>query len=372
MISRLFGVGISGPELTASERKILDRHPPRGVILFRRNIRTEDQTRQLVSELSRIGLLVFLDQEGGSVDRLRDLLGPSISFRDAASHGVARRAGELAGESCARFGFHVDLAPVVDRRIEGASADVLRDRCAGEEPAAVARAAREFLGGLHSRGVGGCLKHFPGLGRAALDTHVSLPRVPENAKERARDLEPFRRAFTSARAVMIAHAAGSDGVPASLSEKVGRRLLRGRLGFRGVVFSDDLEMGALASFGDLPRRALLACRAGCDLLFVCSRIDEYPDCVAEVGAGITRRRAAEAIARMDRYAAHLERIRRKRRPPRPLAALTRAIARLKAGGATAPGEAAGATAPKEAAGIGAPKEARGDDASRSGSAGSSA
>ena len=81
------------------------------------------------------------------MDRLRDLLGPSISFRDAASRGLARRAGELAGESCGRFGFHVDLAPVVDRRIEGASAEVLRDRCAGEDPAVVARAAREFLDG---------------------------------------------------------------------------------------------------------------------------------------------------------------------------------------------------------------------------------
>jgi beta-N-acetylhexosaminidase len=329
VISRLFGVGISGPELTPSEREILDRHPPRGVILFRRNIETPEQTSRLVAELSARGLLVFLDQEGGPVDRLRDLLGPSISFREAAARGLARRAGELAGESCARFGFAVDLAPVVDRRIEGASAEVLRDRCAGEDPAAVARAAREFLRGLHSRGVGGCLKHFPGLGRAALDTHLALPKLPENATERARDLEPFRRLAGGARAVMISHAAGRDGVPASLSGKVGRRLLRGRLRFRGVAFSDDLEMGALAAFGDLPRRALLAGRAGCDLIFVCSRIAEYPDCVAAVGEGISQRRAAEALARMDRYTAHLARLRRRRRPPRPMPALIAAIARLK-------------------------------------------
>ena len=342
MISRLFGVGLSGPELTASERRILDRQPPRGAILFRRNIETAGQTARLVSELSRRGLLVFLDQEGGPVDRLRDVLGPSISFRAAASGGLARRAGELAGESCARFGFDVNLAPVVDRRIEGASAEVLRERCAGEDPAAVARAAGEFLAGLHSRGVGGCLKHFPGLGRAALDTHVALPRLAANARERARDLEPFRRTFARARAVMISHVAGPDGVPASLSGKIGCRLLRERLRFRGAAFSDDLEMGALASFGDLPRRALLACRAGCDLLFVCSRIDEYPDCVAAVGAGISPRRAAEATARMDRYAAHLERIRRGRRPPRPLPQLIAAVAKLKAAGAAAPEGAAGA------------------------------
>ncbi len=178
MTGALFGVGLSGGSLTARERTILDRYPPRGVILFRRNIETAEQTSALVAELRGRGLLVFIDQEGGSVDRLRDVVGPSISFREAAERGVARKAGELAGEACAHLGFSVDLAPVVDRRVEGASAEILRDRCCPGTPAEIARAANDFLAGLHSRGVGGCVKHFPGLGRASLDTHRSLPLDP--------------------------------------------------------------------------------------------------------------------------------------------------------------------------------------------------
>jgi len=325
---RLFGVGIAGVELTPAERSILDRHPPRGVILFRRNLESARQTLQLTSELSRRGLLLFLDQEGGPVDRLRDLVGPSISFRQAAERGLAFEAGALAGEACRRMGFDVDLAPVVDRRIEGASALVLADRCAAGSPGEVSRAARAFLRGLHSRGVGGCVKHFPGLGRARLDTHRALPAVPSDRKELERDLEPFRRTSRLARAVMVSHLAGRDGKPASLSAAVASRMLRNRVGFSGAVFSDDLEMGALAAFGDLPERAAAASLAGCDLLFVCSRVEAYPDCVAAVEREVPRRRREQAAKRLDVYARHLAAIRRRARAPRRLPALAAAIAKL--------------------------------------------
>ena len=109
MTSRLFGVGISGLALTAAEREILDRHPPRGVILFRRNLESARQASGLAAEIRSRGALVYLDQEGGPVDRLRDLLGPSLSFFEAGRIGGARRAGELAGEACARIGVDVDL-----------------------------------------------------------------------------------------------------------------------------------------------------------------------------------------------------------------------------------------------------------------------
>jgi beta-N-acetylhexosaminidase len=330
----LFGVGLSGPTITSAERAILDRHPPRGVILFRRNIESADETSALVSEIRGRGALVFLDQEGGPVDRLREVLGPSISFREAAERGVARKAGELAGEACARLGVSADLAPVVDRRVAGASAEVLRDRCASEDPAQISRAANAFLSGLHSRGVGGCVKHFPGLGRASLDTHEELPVIPVDREQRERDLAPFRTTHRRARAVMVSHAAGPDGLPASLSRAVAHRLLRGRLLFGGAAFSDDLEMGALSAFGDLPRRCVLACRAGCDLLLVCSRIEEYPDCVAAVEQEVPSRRLAEAASRLDSYERHLRRIRRAARPPRPFQELVAAIARLRESAST--------------------------------------
>jgi len=322
--SRLFGAGIGGTELSRFEREIFEEHPPCAVILFHRNIGTADQLQRLASEVRRLAGSPWLcvDQEGGPVDRFRDLLGPSISLRAAAGGGSARRAGELAGEVCARFGIAVDLAPVVDRAVPGAAAEVLGERVAGEDPETVAAAAADFLEGLHSRGVGGCLKHFPGLGRASLDTHFALPVLAEDAGEAARDLHPFARTMEKAGAVMISHAAGEDGVPASLSRARATDLLRGRLGFAGAAFSDDLEMGALAAFGGLPERCAEAARAGCDLLFICKEIEGLPECVRAVEGEVPAERVAEASARLDQYADHLARLARSAvAPKRPLAEL---------------------------------------------------
>jgi beta-N-acetylhexosaminidase len=281
------------------------------VILFRRNLETSGQVIALTGAIG--GLpgkpWICVDQEGGPVDRFRDLLGPAISFRGASAAGAARRAGDLAGEACARLGFAVDLAPVVDRLLSGASERVLRDRCAAGDPEDVSRAARDFLAGLHAKGVGGCVKHFPGLGRASLDTHKELPAIPDEPEESARDLVPFRDTMAAAGAVMISHAAGKDGLPASLSRAVANGLLRETLAFAGAAFSDDLEMGALDAFGGLPERCARAALAGCDLLFVCSRIEEYPDCIESVRRDVPSPRLAEAAARLDSYGRHLGRLR---------------------------------------------------------------
>ncbi|MGH9318174.1 MAG: glycoside hydrolase family 3 N-terminal domain-containing protein [Thermoanaerobaculia bacterium] len=324
MSSRLFGVGLSGTSITRSEREILQAYPCGAVILFRRNIESAEQTRGLTREISDLPgrPLLCVDEEGGAVDRFRDLLGPLISFGRAAERGLCRRAGELAGEACARLGFDVDLAPVVDRRLPGASETVLAERAAAGDPPAVARAAKEFLDGLHSRGVGGCVKHFPGLGRASLDTHRELPVLPADEEEMARDLAPFKATMEDAGAVMISHAAGPDAVPASLSRGQTTGLLRGTLGFTGAAFSDDLEMGALAGFGGLPQRCAAAARAGCDLLFVCSRTEAYAACVETVTREVPEQRRDEAASRLESYRRRLEGIRAAARiPDRPLAEL---------------------------------------------------
>lgn len=311
MSSRLFAVGLAGPSLEAAEREILAAHPPRGVILFRRNIEDIERLAKLIDALRELGVRhLFLDQEGGPVDRLRDLLGPSPSLRRAVRMATARRAGATAGAALATFGFDVDLAPVVDRAVEGAGALVLGERSASADPGEIIRATGEFLDGLHSMGVGGCLKHFPGLGRARLDTHRSLPIVPHDAAEEVLDLAPFRALMDRARAIMISHAAGPDGVPASLSRARATVLLRGGLGFGGAAFSDDLEMGALEAFGEMPDRCARAAEAGCDLLFVCRRIQTYPACVEAVERLVPRFRRDEATRRLDAYAAHLESLRR--------------------------------------------------------------
>jgi beta-N-acetylhexosaminidase len=321
--------------LSAAERAVLGRRPPRAVILFARNIESLEQTRALAEEVHSLpgSPLLCVDQEGGPVDRLRVALAPSISFREAAASGRAARAGELAGEACMRFGFDVDLAPVVDRLLPGRSERVLRDRCASADPEEVAVAALEFLRGLHARGVGGCVKHFPGLGRADLDTHRELPRIPADREETLRDLQPFAATMEGAGAVMVSHAADPEGNPASLSRSVADGVLRGGLGFTGAAFSDDLEMGALAAFGDLPRRCVLAAAAGCDLLLVCSRIDVYSDCVAAVEGDVPEARRAEAAARLDAYGQRLVRMKQPlRTKERPVEALIADIDALRSAG----------------------------------------
>ncbi|HKD18340.1 MAG TPA: glycoside hydrolase family 3 N-terminal domain-containing protein [Thermoanaerobaculia bacterium] len=316
MTSQLFAIGLEGPELAPAERGVLQRLPPRGVILFRRNLATLDGLARLVSELREIGVShLYLDQEGGPVDRLRELVAPSPSLARAARTGTARRAGEAAGAMLAALGFDVDLAPVVDRGLPEAGALVLGERCAAADPAAIVRAAGDFLDGLHSHGVGGCLKHFPGLGRARLDTHQALPALPDDPAEEELDLEPFRRLMERARAVMISHAAATDGRPASLSPAVATGLLRERLRFRGASFSDDLEMGALSEFGGLPERCVLAAAAGCDLLLVCRRIADYPACVEAVQRSVPAARRQEAASRLDAYDRHLQELRQSSRAP---------------------------------------------------------
>jgi beta-N-acetylhexosaminidase len=324
--------------LADSERELLERLPPRAVILFSRNITSLDQTRALVSEIRQLPgpPLLFVDQEGGPVDRLRAALASSISFREAAERGAAARAGQLAGEACALFGLDVDLAPVVDRLLPGRSERVLRDRCACADPREVGRAALEFLRGLHARGVGGCVKHFPGLGRADLDTHRDLPRIPADAEEARRDLLPFAATMEAAGAVMVSHAAGPEGSPASLSPAMAQGVLREELGFTGAAFSDDLEMGALAAFGDLPRRCVLAADAGCDLLLVCSRIDLYGECVAAVQRDVSETRRAQAAMRLDAYAETVRRTREAARfPKRPVEELIADVNALRGRGGQA-------------------------------------
>ncbi len=325
MTARLFGVGLEGPRLSAGEREILSAAPPWGVILFRRNLESLAGLDRLVRDLRGLGIdHLLVDQEGGPVDRLGALVAPAPALRRLADSGGARRAGLATGAMLARLGFDVDLAPVVDRAVPGAGSLVLGERCASEDPQEVVRAAGDFLDGLHARGVGGCLKHFPGLGRATLDTHAALPIVPRDPVEEIRDLEPFRTLMDRAGAVMVSHAAGPDGTPGSLSPDVATRWLRGGLRFTGATFSDDLEMGALAGFGDLPDRCVRASAAGCDLLLVCRRIEDYPACVDAVERRVPATRRDEAAARVGAYASRLERLRAAAGPPRETLADVRA------------------------------------------------
>jgi len=308
-------VGVAGESLAADERRILRRFPPAGVILFARNVVSEAQLSALAAEIRGELPDAFLavDQEGGPVDRFRALTGGSPSFASAARAGSAELAGLLAGEICAAFTIDWNLAPVVDRAVEGAGKSILSRRAAFEDGAPVAAAARDFLRALAAFGVAGCLKHFPGLGRAEVDSHRSLPRVSAGA-DLAADLSPFAALAPAAPAVMISHAAiGSSPLPATLDRAIAHDLLRGEVRFEGAAISDDLEMGALAEFGGIPERAAAAFGAGCDLLCVGKETTALPEATAAIEERASAERRMEAARRVSSFRGELARLRRERR-----------------------------------------------------------
>ncbi len=277
-------VGLAGPVLGAAEARLLGQHPPAGVILFARNVRDRGQLRRLVTDLRTAcgprPLLLMVDQEGGRVQRLRPpewrALPPqaAIGALAAADPRAGERAafllGRLIAHDLGEVGIDVAAAPCLDLGL-AETTPAIGDRAFGPDPELVARLGRALIGGLEAGGVAPVIKHLPGHGRARLDSHQALPRVAADAALlEASDLVPFR-ACADAPLGMTAHIVyeALDPIrPATLSATVIGRTIRGAVGFRGVLVSDDLDMGALS--GPLPGRACAALRAGCDLALACS------------------------------------------------------------------------------------------------------
>jgi beta-N-acetylhexosaminidase len=277
----LLVVGLGSTELTGLERSWLKLVRPAGIILFRRNIADAQQTRALLDDatgLCAANSLRCVDLEGGTVDRLRDALAPMPSAQWVAT--AARQKGKLAsehGELVARaakaFGFNTTLAPVLDLALP-ASAEVMGTRAAASTPEGVVAYAREFLAGLAAHGVAGCGKHFPGLGAGTLDSHLETPAIYRTLRELGReDLVPYRELRNELPMVMVNHAAYPDTPgkdrPASVSPFWISTVLRKRIGYRGLVFSDDLEMGGILKFLPIEEAAVAAIRAGMDLVEIC-------------------------------------------------------------------------------------------------------
>lgn len=276
-------VGIPGPRLDAATAALLRAAQPGGVILFKRNVEEAGQLRQLVRDLRRAvpEALLAIDAEGGRVDRLRSVVGPApaASFLAGRPSRESARAGRWVGRSLRLFDLDLDFAPVVDLD-RGLENNALDQRYLGNSARAVVARASAFLAGLHAEGVGGCLKHFPGLGGAGEDTHFRFSVVPLSREELRLDLAPFARLAAEAGAVMVSHAIypayDPENRPSSLSPPVIGGLLRSTLEFKGVVFGDDLEMKALDEWGDLPERCAAALEAGCDVLPVCHSVEALP------------------------------------------------------------------------------------------------
>ena len=258
--------GIAGPELLAEEAALFRAHPPAGVILFARNIEDRTQLATLMAELRRVlppRAVLMVDQEGGRVARLR----PPFwrAHPPAAALRTLRRAwlsGALIGLECAGAGFNTVAAPVLDLSVPGAH-DVIGDRAFAEDPAEVARLGRAFADGLLAAGVQPVGKHVPGHGRARVDSHLSLPTV--EATHLDADLLPFAR-NADLPWMMTAHIvypAFDPILPATLSPFIIQRIIRQRIGFQGVLVTDDLAMKALD--GEPADLGIQALAAGCDL-----------------------------------------------------------------------------------------------------------
>jgi beta-N-acetylhexosaminidase len=279
----LLVVGLGGTELTALERAWLKLVRPAGVILFRRNIVDARQTRALLDEASALCApksFRCVDVEGRTVNRLRDALAPMPSAKAVAEaarrtdrSALVREQGELIARAVKAFGFNTTLAPVLDLALSPSTA-VLGSRAVGETAEHVIEYARNFLAGLASQKVVGCGKHFPGLGGGALDSHQETPAIHRNMRELwSEDLAPYRDLRNELPMVMVNHAAYPEtpgkNRPASVSPYWITTVLRKRIGYRGIVFSDDLEMGGILKFMSIEEAAVAAIRAGMDLLEVC-------------------------------------------------------------------------------------------------------
>ncbi len=293
----VIGVGFEGRTAADAPLDALRAFAPGAIILFARNAGTADELRGLIASLRATATpppLIAVDQEGGRVERIRDgvaALPPAMAVGAANDGALTERLGLLAGRDLARLGVSLDLAPVADLASEPRGT-VIATRAYGDDPDDVAAHAGAFARGLERGGVASALKHFPGHGATAADSHVTLPRVTASAAElRARDLVPFARAIAACDACVVlgAHVvvdALDPRRPASLSPAVMTRLLREELGFAGVAMTDCLEMDALASFGGAVRGAVDALAAGADLLLISHHLDLARDAAAAVVAAV--------------------------------------------------------------------------------------
>ena len=272
----LLAVGLGATELSALERAWLKLVRPAGIILFRRNIADTVQTRALLAEAAALCTshsIRCVDVEGGSVDRLRDALAPIPSAQAVARGGLAREHGELIGRAVKAFGFNTTLAPVLDLALPN-SADVMGTRAAAPTSQGVVEYVRDFLRGLAREGVTGCAKHFPGLGGGTRDSHLETPAIERSSKELwDEDLAPYRELKDALPMVMVNHASyplTPGGLrPASVSPYWISTVLRKKIGYRGIVFSDDLEMGGILKFMPIEDAVIAAVRAGMDLMEIC-------------------------------------------------------------------------------------------------------
>lgn len=288
-IERLIGetlvFGIPGPQATPEDIRLFRKTHARGLILYRTNFRSPAQIRHLIRRMEETlerRLLVTTDHEGGRVVMFRSgvtVFPDNLAFGAAGKVDATRLQGGVEGRELRRLGIDVAFSPTVDVLTDAFSPNI-GIRSYGRDPAMVARLATGRIRALQREGVSACAKHFPGLGPATLDPHLDLPTISVKWTEwRRRHLVPFQAAIKAGvDMIMSSHPVYPNldplpQTPATFSRRLMADLLRKELGYRGVVASDDLEMGALRGLAPVGRSAVLAARAGHDLLLCCHRRD---------------------------------------------------------------------------------------------------
>ena len=313
MNTRAFIRGVAGPELSAAEREFIRLERPWGFILFKRNIETPEQVsllvRQLRESINDPEAPVLVDQEGGRVQRFGPphwpvyppgaVFGALYDIDRALGLSAARLSARLIAADLIEIGVTVDCLPLADVPVPGADA-VIGNRAYGTEPRKVAAIARAVTEGLEQGGILPVLKHIPGHGRATADTHFRLPVVdtPRTELERV-DFAAFQP-LADLPMAMTAHVVFSaldPAHPATTSATIIEQVIRGAIGFQGLLMSDDVSMNALA--GSIAERTRAIVAAGCDMVLHCNgRLDEMREVAAETPelSGKALQRATMALA----------------------------------------------------------------------------
>jgi beta-N-acetylhexosaminidase len=320
-------LGLSGPKLTAAERVFFRDANPWGFILFSRNVESPEQVLRLTSELREAvgrNCLIFIDQEGGRVRRLREPhwrkypSGAAFQFLYGQEKWKGRRAAYLSyrliADDLRKVGITADCAPVLDLPQEAAD-PIISDRAFGDAPVPIIDIAHAVMAGLMCGGVAPVVKHIPGHGRATVDSHKALPRIKASRQTLENtDFIPFR-ALSDAPMAMTAHAVYecNSRTAVTVSKKSLTELVRAAIGFNGLVMTDDLDMKALR--GGLTRKTERALAAGCDIALQCSgKLPAMVDVAkgAKMLDGRAKRRSivaeycAEHVTPFDRAAAEYE------------------------------------------------------------------
>jgi beta-N-acetylhexosaminidase len=334
-IGQFLFIGLPGTELDQETRDLVTKVQPGGVIIFGRNVAGPEQLRSLldgVRELVATPLLFGIDQEGGLVDRLRRIFTPMPAARTIRQHGdlaAARSLGRITGEALRMLGFNINFAPVMSIMTDDRDllSNGLYSRSFGRSPGEVLGYTTVYMRGLQGAGLLGCLKHFPGIGAGEVDSHEEMPVVRLShdaliAQDLAPYIELFQRRDDRVRCVMVSHGGfpnidireettGGLLEPASLNYNIVTKLLRQELGYKHLVVTDDLEMGAITRHYEIGDAAVRATLAGEDMLLICAtpeRILRGHEALLEAAQNgrLTEERIQESLHRIARTKAIVE------------------------------------------------------------------